>query len=209
MTKIDLTDMIKPKSDQLNADDLIAGSITVKITKVVKRSGEQPIAYHYEGDDGKPYYPCKSMMRVIVAIWGKYADEHIGKQMTLYRDPTVTWAGAEVGGIRISHMSDIEKPVTMSLTASRKSRKPYTVLPLKEVAIKKVEPEKKSASARIAADKIITQMNAAKSEAEVKAVFAANKAALARLSEAYPDIHDEIIAASELLVFNDDEELPI
>ena len=34
----------------------------------------------------------------------------------LYRDPTVKWAGMEVGGIRISHMSHIETEKLMMLT---------------------------------------------------------------------------------------------
>jgi hypothetical protein len=51
--------------------------------------------------------------------------------MTLYRDPTVKFGGFETGGIRISHLSHIDKPTTMALTATRASRKPFTVQPLK------------------------------------------------------------------------------
>lgn len=36
----------------------------------------------------------------------------------------------EVGGIRISHMSHIDKPVTIALTATRGNKKPVTVQPL-------------------------------------------------------------------------------
>jgi len=36
----------------------------------------------------------------------------------------------EVGGIRISHMSHIDKPVTIALTATRGNKKPTTVQPL-------------------------------------------------------------------------------
>jgi hypothetical protein len=36
-----------------------------------------------------------------------------------------------VGGIRISHMSDITAPVSMALTATRGSKKVFTVKPLK------------------------------------------------------------------------------
>lgn len=40
------------------------------------------------------------------------------------------WGGLEVGGIRISHMSHIDKPVTIALTATRGNKKPVTVKPL-------------------------------------------------------------------------------
>lgn len=127
----DMSQVIIPKSDQLNSDDLISGPITVKITGVViKSGGEQPIAVSYDGDGGKPYKPCKSMCRVMVTAWGADSKQYTGRSMTLYRDPTVKWAGMDVGGIRISHMTDIEAPLTMALTATRGSRKPFTVKPL-------------------------------------------------------------------------------
>ncbi len=150
---IDMTETIKPKSDQMNADDLIAGPITVAITKVEKASTEQPIAVRYDGDNGKPYMPCKSMRRVMVQLWGKDASQYVGRSMTLYRDAKVTWAGAEVGGIRISHMSHIEGKQTMSLTASNKAKKPYVVLPLGDIAPPKknidIEPLKLGAEAAL------------------------------------------------------------
>lgn len=127
----DLSDTIIAKSDQLNADDLIGIEKTVTITKVGKsQSVDQPITINFEGDNGKPFKPCKSMRRVLVKVWGADGSKYIGRSMTLYRDDTVKYAGQEVGGIRISHMSDIDKPQTMVLTASSKSKKPFTVKPL-------------------------------------------------------------------------------
>jgi hypothetical protein len=132
----DLAPTIDPKSDQLNADDLIAGSRTVRITKVSAnpQSMEQPISIFFEGDNGKPYKPCKSMRRVLVHAWGRDGSAFVGRSLTLYRDPAVKFGGLEVGGIRISHMSDIAQPITMALTVTRASRKPFTVLPLVEAA---------------------------------------------------------------------------
>ncbi len=127
----DMSPAIVPKSDQLNADDLIAGPLTIKIRDVQIRGGqEQPVSIFYDGDNGKPYKSCKSMSRVIVAMWGPDANQYVGRSLTLYRDPTVTWAGMAVGGIRISHMSHIEREMTMALTATKQSRKPFTVRPL-------------------------------------------------------------------------------
>ena len=127
----DLRPTITPKSDQLNADDLIGRSITIKVQKVSLRGeADQPIAIHYEGDGGKPYLPCKSMRRVMVHVWGPDGAKFAGRRMTLYRDDKVTFGKEAVGGIRISHMSGIDREVTMALTATRANRKPYTVKPL-------------------------------------------------------------------------------
>ncbi len=126
----DLTKTIEPKSDQLNADDLLTGPRTVTITDVRGSDGDQPVSVHFEGDNGKPYKPCKSMRRVMVRVWGTDGKAFAGKSMTLYCDPKVKWGGIEVGGIRISHVSGIERPVEMMLTASKAKRHPYTVEPL-------------------------------------------------------------------------------
>jgi hypothetical protein len=122
---------IVPKSDQLNADDLIGQTLTIKVTEVRFKAGDdQPVAIHFDGDAGKPYKPCKSMRRVLVQAWGPDANKYLGRSMSLYRDPKVLWGGQAVGGIRITHLSHIEGPLTMALTATRGSRKAYTVEPL-------------------------------------------------------------------------------
>jgi hypothetical protein len=127
---MNITDTIHPKSDQLNADDLIAGPKTITITAVKIAMGEQPVSIHYEGDDGKPYKPGKSMRRVLVHIWGNDSANYAGRSLTLYRDESVQFGGQPVGGIRISHASHIKRPVTMALTTTRARRAPFTVQPL-------------------------------------------------------------------------------
>lgn len=127
----DLHATIAPKSDQLNADDLIGRSITITVSKVALcGEADQPVAVHYEGDNGKPWKPCKSMRRVMVHVWGGDGAKYAGRRMRLFRDDGVQWGGVAVGGIRISHMSDIDRDVTMALTATRSNRKPFTVKPL-------------------------------------------------------------------------------
>lgn len=126
----DMAHVIAPKSDQINADDLLAGPVSVKIREVkVKAGQEQPVSIFIEGTD-KAYRPCKSMCRVLVSAWGADTSQYIGREMTLYCDPKVKWGGMEVGGIRISHMSDINAAITMALTVTRANKKPFTVLPL-------------------------------------------------------------------------------
>lgn len=122
---------VVPKSDQTNYDDLIGGQIrTIKIINVTIKPGEQPVSLHYENDNGKPYKPCKSMCRVLVHCWGPDANKYVGRSLTLFGDPAVVFGGAKVGGLRISHLSDIIEPMTMALTASRANKKPFTVKPL-------------------------------------------------------------------------------
>ncbi len=127
----DMSAAIVPKTDQLNADSILTGPITVTISDVSIRPGtEQPVSIHYEGDEGRPWKPCKSMCRVLVSAWGPDAKAYVGRSVTLYRDPAVKWGGMEVGGIRISHMSHMESALTMALTATRGSKKLHTVRPL-------------------------------------------------------------------------------
>lgn len=149
---MDLGTTIEPKSDQLNADDLILGPMTIRINNV-KGSSEpqQPISISFDGDHNKPYKPCKSMRRVLVSVWGRDGLSYIGKSMTLYRDDKVVFGGVEVGGIRISHMSGIDDNVTMALTASKTKRKPFTVKPLRNEPNTPTDPEVKAAGDEAAA----------------------------------------------------------
>lgn len=127
----DMLETVIPKSDQLNADSLIGGkSLTIKVTGVEIGNGDQPVSIHYEGEQGRPYKACKSMRRVLIQCWGGDGKEYIGRSMTLYCDPEVKFGGVQVGGIRISHLSHIDKPMTVALTTTRAQRKPYTVQPL-------------------------------------------------------------------------------
>lgn len=140
MTMSDMTAVIAPKSDQINADDLIGGDMVITITAVKIRPGEdQPVSMQFEGS-AKVYRPCKSMSRVIVAIWGADTSAYPGRSLKLYRDPDVQWGGMKVGGIRIREMSHMEgnRPVTLALTEKRGSRKPAVIRPLVEQA--KPEP---------------------------------------------------------------------
>lgn len=124
----DLRDTIIPKSDQLNADELMAGPMTITVTAVRRGSGDdQPIVIHYEGENGRPYKPCKSMRRVLMFAWGTDGTQWIGRSMTLYNKTDVKFGGQEVGGIRISHLSDIEKDIGISLTATRGKKEPVRI----------------------------------------------------------------------------------
>jgi hypothetical protein len=82
---------------------------------------------HYEADNGRPFKPCKTMRKVLLFAWGPDGREWIGRSMRLYNDPQVKFGGAEVGGIRISHMSDIERALKVSLTATKGKKALHTI----------------------------------------------------------------------------------
>lgn len=128
---VDLSKTIIAKSDQLNADDLLGGPITVTIEDVQQGNPDQPIAVFYKGCNGKPWYPCKSMRRVLVAVWGNDGKGYVGKSCTLHRDPEVKFGGIKVGGIRVSHMTGLDKDMALGLQVTRGSKKLYTVRPLR------------------------------------------------------------------------------
>ena len=132
----DLAAAIAPKSDQLNADDLIPGPREIVITgvRVKPKGNEQPISIHYEGDQGKPWKPCKSMARLLVILWGPDSSAYAGRRLRLYRDPSVRFGSDAVGGIRVSHMSHIDREQSVPLTVTRGRRAPYTVKHLRETS---------------------------------------------------------------------------
>ena len=129
---MDLSDSIAPRSDQINADDLIAGPITVTVIDTKPGEAEQPVDILLVETPGRAYRPSKSMRRVIVAAWGKQSTAYAGRRLTLYRNPDIMFGREKVGGIEISHMSHIDKPLTLALTRARGKRTPFTVQPLRE-----------------------------------------------------------------------------
>lgn len=133
---MDITETTAPKSDQQNFDDYVGGPKTVTITAVKSGSAEQPVEIHLDEFPGRPYKPSKSMRRVLVAAWGAEATAYVGRRLTLYGDPSVKFGGIEVGGIKISHLSDIDKPLTLALTVTRAKRAPFVVQPLTTVPVK-------------------------------------------------------------------------
>jgi hypothetical protein len=124
----DLRDTIVPKSDQLNADQLVGGPITVTVTAVRRGSGDdQPVTVHYENEGGRPYKPCLTMRKVLIFAWGEDGEQWVGRMLTLYNKRDVKWGGVEVGGIRISHMSHVDGDIKLSLAATRGKKEPIII----------------------------------------------------------------------------------
>ncbi|MGB0942959.1 MAG: hypothetical protein ACPGUE_11180 [Marinomonas sp.] len=125
----DITQAMQAKSDQLNAVDIMGSEPVITIRDVQVRGGDQPVWIFYHGDQNRPWKPSKGMLRILAAGWGNESNNWLGKSVQLYMEPSVKYAGQEVGGIRIRAMSDINKNgIRATLTINRQKREPYPVL---------------------------------------------------------------------------------
>ena len=129
---MDLTESIAPKSDQLDAVDLLSGPRTFTIERVSEHNAEQPFNFHL-AEFPRVWRPGKSMRRVIVAAWGPKPDAYTGQRVTLFCDATVMFGNDATGGTRISHMSGIDKPLKVPLIIKRGKSGMFTVQPLAAV----------------------------------------------------------------------------
>lgn len=128
---MDMSASIAPKSDQLDAIELVAGPRTFTIEKVAQNNAEQPWNFHL-AEFPRPWRPGKSMLRVMAAAWGLDGNKYAGHRVTLYCDSTVQFGNETVGGTRISHMTGIDKPLRVPLLVKRGKSAVFTVQPLKE-----------------------------------------------------------------------------
>jgi hypothetical protein len=129
----DLRSTIVPKSDQLNAEQLLSAPMILTVSEVRAGGGEdQPVSIFYEADRGRPYKPCKTMRKVLILAWGQDGSQWVGKSMELYCEPSVKFGGEVVGGIRISRLSDIPKDIKVSLTATRGRKSMHEIGLLKQ-----------------------------------------------------------------------------
>lgn len=195
---LDISKTIVAKSDQLNADDLLAGPITIEVVDVKINNSDQPLEIHYKGDNGKPYKPGKSMRRVLSFMWGSDGEKYIGRSMTLYRDPEIRFGGDVVGGIRISHMSHISSVITIPLTVTRGKRKAFAVAPLAAKA--ETTPEQRVEAAQKKAASIIARIAECATVEAVNLVCESEAAVIDRLEQAYPDLAERIISQRDFKI---------
>ena len=127
---MDITESLAANSAQQNYDEYLAGPKTVTVAEVTQGTVEQPVNVELVEFPGKPFKPAKSVRRVLAAAWGTDASKWTGRRLTIYGDPSVRYGGKEVGGLRVSHVSHIDKPITVALTVTRGKRAPFTVQPL-------------------------------------------------------------------------------
>lgn len=189
----DMSVVIQPKSDQVNADDFIGGPRTFTIEAVhINPDADQPVQIQLVGEK-RVWRPCKSMSRVLVAGWGPDAKTYTGRSVTLYRDPKVKWGGMEVGGIRISHMTHIERDMMIQLTATKGKRAPHVVKPL--AAEVKPIPAKGKQTAEEWADAHVAAIEAAETIEALDAVAAKGERPMAKLESDKPELFAKVQAA--------------
>lgn len=155
----DISDTLAPQSDQLDAVDLLGGPRTFTIERVSKGDAEQPVQIHL-AEFPRPWRPGKSMRRVLAACWGTEASVYVGRRVTLYCDPEVTFGKDKVGGTRISHLSHIDKPKAIPLLVSRGKSQTFRVQPLPDAPAEPTPTE--------LAEQVVAALADATTEAEVK-----------------------------------------
>ena len=188
----DMTMTIIAKSDQINAADLIGNPRTVTVREVrIKAGDDQPVTIMIEGDK-KAFRPCMGVRRLFVRVWGPDASKYIGQSLTLFRDPSVTWAGKEEGGIRVSHMTGINSKIVEFMRISRTATKPYEILPL--IAEVRDLPKQRQTAEQWASDHR-AQVDDAVSLEALAEVMARGAKPMAKLEAEKPDIWGEVNAA--------------
>jgi len=129
---IDVSHTVKTKSDQLNADDLVGGDLMIQVEGVnVTNDPQQPVHIYYYGCEGKPFKPCLTVRKILVALWGKDASQWANKWMNLYVDPTVSFGKQKnIGGIRVNAMSHIQTAATLTLAVRRGAKQEFRIQPI-------------------------------------------------------------------------------
>jgi len=126
-----LQQALAPKSDQLNADDLIAANITIVIAKVsINLGSEQKIIINYYNDNGKPWKPSKGMGRVLTEILGGDPDKWVGETVELFRNKEIRFGKEKCGGIQIAGMSAVRNVTTLLITTSKGKKSSITINPI-------------------------------------------------------------------------------
>lgn len=183
----DMTMTIVAKSDQINAADLIGNPRTITVREVRIKAGEdQPVTIMIEGDK-KAFRPCKGVRRLLVRVWGPDANKYIGQSLTIYCDPTVTWAGKEEGGIRVSHMTGLNEKIVEFMRVSRAATKPYEILPLRAERNPAADPARKWA------DAYVNAVNECQDADALNALANSKATKLAELAGKRPELHTECV----------------
>jgi hypothetical protein len=123
-----------PRSDQWNADDFIGGPRTFTIAGVKVGAAEQKYDVELVEGQGRVWRPPLTMLRLLIAAWGDETKMWAGRRVTLYRDESIRFGSDAVGGVRVSHMSNLPngKPFSVKVTKTRGRREIITVEPLTE-----------------------------------------------------------------------------
>lgn len=172
---MDIATSLAPRSDQINADDLVAGPMTVTIREVVGGKGDQPYDFLLVETE-RAYRPNVTMRRLISSAWGTTdGDQFAGRRLRLYCAKVPDPGGKGLtNGIRVSHVSHIDKRFEVKLQVTRGKRETFTVEPLIETA-----PPQPAATSPVAA--LLAQIKEAAAAAQVD---------IATIAKEWAETHD-------------------
>lgn len=175
----------EPRSDQWNADDFIGGPRTFTIAGVKAGTAEQKYDIELVEGQGRSWRPPLTVLRLLIAAWGDEASEWIGRRVTLYRDPSIRFGSDAVGGIRVSHMSNLpgNKRFEVKLTSTRGRRASHAVDPLPDAPPPIVDDEATEFEARIATAAMLADLDAIAADLKARDLGAHRKHLLAAWSE--------------------------
>jgi len=139
---MDITAALAPTSDQLDAIELVnPRTFTIDAgSRLGRREGK--VVYEIRlVDFDRVWRPSKGMLDVLAACWGTDGTQWVGRRVTLYNDPTVTYGKETPGGVRISHLSGIDEPRTVSIRGRGAGKRiPWPVEPLPDAPAPLPEP---------------------------------------------------------------------
>lgn len=127
----DISHTLIAKSDQLNAADLVGSEKLLTITRVDVK-GTSDVWVHYEGENGRPWKTSLTARRILAALWGTDSSKWIGHTVAVHCDPTVIYAGEEVGGVRPHAATGIESKQSLKFKEKRGPKpKTFEIQPLR------------------------------------------------------------------------------
>lgn len=113
---MDITDALAPTSDQLDAVELVnPRTFTIAPGSRLGTRDGYAVAEIRLVNFPRVWRPSKGMLDVLARCWGTDGKQWVGRSVTLYNDPEVTFGKDKVGGIRISHLSHIDGPKTVPI----------------------------------------------------------------------------------------------
>lgn len=145
MEEMNIREFVKIKSDRLNYEDFIMGPKDFTIVRLAKKidQGKPRLLIFFDGYESTPYWPSLGMVKCLSSPdgWGEAEfPQWIGRRMRLFGEPTVVFAGKEMGGIQISAISHIKGEYTTKITLRRGLRIDFTIEPLATTTVSKPAP---------------------------------------------------------------------
>ena len=139
---MDITDALAPTSDQLDAIELVTPrTFTIDTGSRLGTREGKTVAEIRLVDFPRVWRPSKGMLDVLAACWGTDGKQWVGRRVTVYNDPEVMFGREKTGGIRISHLSHIDKAQSVTIRARGAGRtQQWHVEPLAGAAAVQPEP---------------------------------------------------------------------